>query len=143
MLIEEANPENRLQSPEIPDRRWALRAGRYWRWASAFGMALMVAGLLVGGRQPIAGGFFVPPADKIAHFGVYGLMSLLLWWALDRGRAWVAVGVIFSIGVADEWQQFYIPGREAGWGDLLADVAGASLILALVSWLKRRECAAS
>lgn len=103
----------------------------------------MATGLLAGGRQPVAVGFLAPPADKMAHFAVYGLVGLLLWWALDRRRVWLAAAAALALGAADEWQQGFIPGREPGWGDWLADAAGVAVVLALASRYGRRDSSAA
>jgi hypothetical protein len=143
MPIEAGNLESRRRASKTPAglrTQWAEPWRFYGRWASALGVALIAAGLLLGGRLPIAGsGLFAPPADKVVHFCVYGLMSLLLWWALDRGQPWLVALAIFLVGAADEWQQMFLPGREAGLGDLLADMMGGILILLTMSWLKGRE----
>ncbi len=66
--------------------------------------------------------------DKLAHFGVFGIMG----WVLTRGMVLsnkrypilisVAIGFIFA--VTDEWHQSFVPGRDADVLDVLADLIG-------------------
>jgi VanZ family protein len=92
-----------------------------------------------------------PPAipgavtDKAAHSWVYAGLSALTVRALAGGRwSGVSVGVAAgavalctAYGVTDEVHQFFVPGREADRGDVVADAAGASMAAAL-AWLVAR-----
>jgi VanZ family protein len=46
----------------------------------------------------------------------------------------VVVAFCPGVGLWDEWRQLSLPGRSAGWDDLLADTAG----IALGAWLAGR-----
>ena len=50
----------------------------------------------------------------------------------------LVVFICFLYGISDEVHQAFVPGREASVGDLLADVAGAAIVVAL--WLRRTVC---
>ena len=73
-----------------------------------------------------------PGADKIAHFGVYGVAGFLfVLWRREIGTG-AAVAVVWAaifaavLGAVDEVHQQWIPGR---WMDLLdwaADFAGGT-----------------
>ena len=74
-----------------------------------------------------------PGADKIAHFGVYGVAGFLfVLWRREIGTG-AAVAVVWAaifaalLGAVDEFHQQWIPGR---WMDLLdwaADFAGGTV----------------
>ena len=99
--------------------------------------------------------FYLPHfcgADKLAHIGLYGVMAASAVFAFPdtvrkRKRVTVAViTVIFCIifGISDEFHQSFIPGRDASFGDVAADTAGALLLVA--GWVifggsgVRRQC---
>jgi hypothetical protein len=91
--------------------------------------ALLVYFLFYFGAKPIAVGLFAPPADKIVHAGVYGLIALLLWLAFERRYPLMVIGLVALIGAADEFYQSLLPGRSAHIGDWAVDVGGACLPL--------------
>ncbi len=79
-----------------------------------------------------------PGSDKLAHGGWFFLLALLAWRAAREGEAWPrrrrVVGLLVGAAlwaVSDEWHQSFVPGRAVEAADLLADVAGATLALAL------------
>jgi VanZ family protein len=97
----------------------------------------MVAALFVGGSQPAAAGMFAAPWDKLAHVGYFLALTLLLMHGL-RGPWWLAPLLAVLVGAGDEWHQLSLPGRQAGWIDVLADAVGAGLGL-VVHWLSARR----
>ena len=83
--------------------------------------------------------------DLLAHVGLFGLLGLLLGWALlppggrgTLGRAGWAVGLGLLAGVADECHQLFVPGRNADVWDAAADVLGVAVGVGLSAWLARR-----
>jgi len=67
-----------------------------------------------------------PNFDKVAHFGAYSLLGLLLAHAV-RGSglplaAAVALGWLY--GASDEWHQSFVPGRSVEALDWVADALG-------------------
>ncbi len=115
------------------------------RLLCAVAVIFMLAGLFVGGAQPVAVGMFTEPWDKLAHATVFAVLTALLAlalqgrapgarWALRPGAA-LAVAALLAgaVGVADELHQATLPGRVAGLDDLLADAVGVSLGL----WVAR------
>lgn len=94
-------------------------------WAPAFGWALFL--LWLGGR-PTGAGIAIPGLDKVAHFGLYGVLGGL------AGRGWlraarmpgalVVVLAACAVGVIDELHQIRVPGRTADPLDFVADAAG-------------------
>lgn len=86
--------------------------------------------------------------DKVAHFGAFALLALLVVLALRvrdvgrRGSAWLSVAISCGYGVLDELHQSFVPGRIPDLFDLLADAAGAAV--AVTVWYgaltgRRRE----
>ncbi|MBN2705862.1 MAG: VanZ family protein [Deltaproteobacteria bacterium] len=76
-----------------------------------------------------------PFPDKIAHLIEYAgfgfLLMRLLAARFPQGEpvtflVWVLSGALLY-GLSDEMHQYYVPGREFSWMDLLADGAGAYL----------------
>jgi VanZ family protein len=74
------------------------------------------------------GASLFPHSDKVAHFGMFGILGATLAWA---GRYWrkpLAWAVLVLLGVAfaasDEWHQAFVPARDPSYGDFVADVMG-------------------
>lgn len=79
--------------------------------------------------------------DKVLHLveyaGLGGLCYRAFRWGLEgplasRAMFW-AIGAASVYGVTDEVHQLFVPFREAGWQDWLADTAGAALGAAGIS----------
>jgi VanZ family protein len=84
--------------------------------------------------------FFV---RKLGHVGEYAILAILLWRALRGGTSlqgkmaflfasvWLVCG-IFAAG--DEFHQSFVPSRTATWRDVIIDLGGAFIGLA-ICWL--------
>jgi hypothetical protein len=100
------------------------------RWGAVVLAIGLPLGLLVGGAQPVAVGLVPAPWDKLAHASVFAVLSAAIGYASGL-RGWpmvlLALGGASAVGLADEWHQVYLPGRSAGWDDLVADCVGALL----------------
>lgn len=77
--------------------------------------------------------FNFPHIDKVVHFGMYFVSSLLMMYPLERYRhfsrahIWcIAIGFAFLFGGAVELLQARYFGRSGDWYDLLADVLGGT-----------------
>ena len=81
--------------------------------------------------------------DKVAHLLVFGVLGLLLAFALTPPAAasWRRVLLITALvtvyGITDELHQYFVPGREASALDVLADGVGGFLAGALLLWRGR------
>jgi VanZ family protein len=80
--------------------------------------------------------------DKLAHFGAYAVLGLLVARALPpRGRLpWLAFLLGSLYGASDEFHQHFVPGRSVDVFDWVADslgvIAGASIYR---FWWSRRH----
>lgn len=64
--------------------------------------------------------------DKVAHFAAYCVLGLLLSRAAAsmRGGLFLAAALGWLYGATDELHQSTVPGRDASFGDWVADAAG-------------------
>jgi VanZ family protein len=75
----------------------------------------------------------LPLADKIAHFGFYGVMGFLCaMWRREsggtaRGAALYALAFVAIVGAVDEVHQHWIPGRSMDVFDWIADASGGGI----------------
>jgi hypothetical protein len=115
--------------------------GRAARIAFSAGAVSIAAGLLLGGRQPIAVGLIPAPWDKLAHATVFALLTLCLWIGSGSRSALGAALGAAAIGVLDELQQSALPGRQAGFDDLAVDVAAAGATAVIIFVALRRRTA--
>jgi len=82
----------------------------------------------------------IPQSDKLAHCVAYALLAWLLWRfvatfrrAMDARTALVLWLIVALYGALDEWLQSFV-GRDMDLRDWLADMAGATAVLALLAW---------
>lgn len=91
------------------------------------------------------------PVRKLAHFSEYacmGVLLFLLWsqWISQGWRLRLLVGVwVFLSAGADEFHQYFVPGRYASVADVLLDTCGGVCgmvfclcVLALWKRMRRR-----
>jgi len=85
----------------------------------------------------------VPGADKIAHFGFYGVMGFLfVLWRRETGTG-TAVAVVWAaifaalLGAVDEVHQQWIPGRSMDILDWATDLAGGTAGPSVPPWRLR------
>jgi VanZ family protein len=87
----------------------------------------------------------IPYLDKVAHYGIYGIWSLLcalpshrFWPGMSTWKFLILVGLSGTLyGISDEIHQSYVPGRDATTGDIIADSLGAFSGAAAFIWLLR------
>jgi VanZ family protein len=103
------------------------------RWAAGVAAIAFVAGLFVGGAQPVAVGLIPAPWDKLVHLAAFGGLTVLVGLALDP-PVWALAALPLLVSAADELHQATLPGRAAGLDDWLAGAVG----VALAVWLLRR-----
>lgn len=101
-------------------------------------------------RPPSTGLSRIPHFDKVVHFGMYFIMSMLLWWEFLKSHkspkpywhAWLGAAVcpvLFSGAV--ELLQNCTSYRGGDWLDFAANSTGV-VAACLISyfWLRRRYC---
>ena len=124
-----------------------MRGGRGSRFGGALGRwgpPIAYAALLLGASsQPTAGGPDAYGLDKAIHAAAYGVLGLLSRRAMGATLApplvVVTIAIGITVGVADEWIQSHVPGRNASGWDLLADAIGVAsgVILGKSFWSHR------
>jgi VanZ family protein len=115
---------------------------RHLRIAATLLALGIVVSLFLGGAQPVAVNLVPEPWDKLLH----GIVFALLAWALGfasgfHARRSLSVAFFGSllIGLLDEWHQLYLPGRQAGWPDFVADMMGSLIgTVSLTLWNRKR-----
>ncbi len=84
-------------------------------------VAIVVLSILPG-KDSVPVGHF----DKLAHFAAYAAAGLTGMAAFGRlSRVWLLFAALMALGGGLEGAQIFVPGRQAGWGDFIANVAGA------------------
>ena len=103
---------------------------RYLRACAWLLAVAIVLSLFVGGAQPVAVNLVPAPWDKLAHASVFALLAIAIGLASGL-TGWrmlmLAVFSVLLVGALDEWHQAFLPGRQAGWDDLMADTLGGVL----------------
>ena len=92
--------------------------------------------------MPVSGPKTDLPVDKIAHFTLYGLTSILLFRYFisktSSGNAFLkAVAVASIYGAAMEVVQYFLPYRSFSLGDMAANAAGAFLACLIYEKMQR------
>lgn len=88
--------------------------------------------------------------SNLAHAPLFGLFALFAaalclrqrgggWPEWRRGRALLVVALTLAYGIADEWHQSTVPGRDASPGDVLTDAVAAAMVVWVIAGLTRGE----
>lgn len=111
-------------------------------WLPPVAVAVLI---FVLSSRPALPGLGIPHADKVAHVGIFALLSATLYRSsLASGVPYpglVAFVVAALYGVADEWHQAYVPGRTQDVLDVLADSVGALIGVGLLKAHRARRAA--
>lgn len=114
-------------------------ASEAWHRGLHYLLPLAVYGALIFYGSAQSRWFLEPPdffsADKFYHLVEYGIFGVLTARAMGgysfpaevRQRIIWTVAAGFLYGLSDEIHQFYVPGRSAAIGDLVADTVGAGM----------------
>ena len=83
-------------------------------------------------------GIDVPYLDKIAHFGIFGILTSLAYFSYKiNTKLQILLWTIY--GVAIEFLQGLTPARSAEFLDFVADMLGVLAALLVIHWLNRFE----
>ena len=112
-----------------------------------------VAAIFLLANSPIVKGLAPFNPYSLLHIPLYGIMSFLLFFSIapagltkvPRGEVsirrprinlirycFIAGLIALAVGIADEYHQSFIPGRIASVGDVLLDLAGIILSMAMI-----------
>ncbi|HVH45610.1 MAG TPA: VanZ family protein [Labilithrix sp.] len=94
----------------------------------AVGFVIALSAVAYAGHVPRA--VAAHGIDKILHAAMSFTLTMLLGRAL-RGRAWLAGLIVFVPLAIDEYLQRFSASRSSDWADLIADVLGIALAIAL------------
>lgn len=115
-----------------------MPAPLWYALASLWTLAIVIGCLLPGGSLPDA---TLWSFDKLIHFGIFagfgGLWMEAMKQPVGRRAMWVALGGIF-FAAATELLQGFAPGRSPELFDLLADVVGLAVGIAVYALVRRR-----
>lgn len=89
----------------------------------------------VSGLSNLDIGFGISYFDKFLHVGEYAILGFLFARALKGTRKTIFFPEVMGItllfisifGIADEWHQMLVPGRDASSADVLSDGVGGML----------------
>ena len=123
-------------------------------WAAAFGVFLITIVVLADAHHL---GFLTrlydfPYGDKVGHFLIFGLLSLLVNLAVlerrpaqERRRAVLRTSIVLALLIGlEEFSQRWFPGRTSSWTDLAASYLGvASFAWAALKFSSRRGAKAA
>lgn len=99
-------------------------------------LILLIGAIFIGGEAPGAGSLFPPPWDKLAHLLAFSSIGILFALSAPALPAIAIPAFVAAIGALDEFHQIFLPGRQAGFDDWLADLAGGMLALLIVVRLR-------
>lgn len=109
--------------------------------ALAWMLAIFVMSAQHGVPTPL--GFSTELIAVAGHLVSYGLLALLILWALPdqpigtRRRYLLAVLLASLYGLSDEFHQSFVPGRSATLFDVGIDALGAALAVCLAAAWRR------
>ncbi len=130
-----------------------MRSHMKW-WAIGFGLAIVMIVVLADTRHLGMLGviYDFPYGDKVGHFLLFGVLSLLVnlallefWREQHPWRQALKINLVLALLIgAEELSQRWIPTRTSSWADLAASYLGVSLFagVALQTAKRRGEKAA-
>jgi VanZ family protein len=77
---------------------------------------------------------------KMAHVSEYAILAMLIWRAIRRGTGWrLGMSILFFVvwvvcailAASDEFHQSFVPSRSASPIDVMIDISGALVGLAI------------
>lgn len=112
----------------IPKPFWLLLAAGLYALLHVLGAVQVIVDGLPG-RQVVS---------KLYHIVFYAGLAALLWSAMRRPSATLAVFLTMCAGAADEIHQSFSPFRHAQVSDVLIDTLAATAAVAYLAWRARQ-----
>jgi VanZ family protein len=120
------------------------------KWFTVLFILLLVAIVFAADRGVIpgfvAGLYDFPNGDKVGHFVLMGLLSLLVNLVVLSGpgrrtlrRVITASLVVSGVVAVEEFSQQFFPGRNSSWADLASSLAGILVFSGLAWFLIERK----
>ena len=123
---------------------------RRFRWPYIVATAVYCAGIFALSSSPdlpdaVPSWASFPQRDKVAHLIIYAGLAALVYLGLvrsdssaDRRARWLGPVVFSTVyGLTDEVHQIFVPHRTFDLLDLLADGAGATIMVAALEYRRR------
>jgi VanZ family protein len=112
------------------------------RWAYVVGWMALIFVLSAQSTFPLPRMLWDDLYDIAGHLGVYGVLAVLLRWALAgagvrRSGLWAFVLAVLY-GISDEFHQSFVPGRHPDIFDVATDAVGAWAALRLLYFIGDR-----
>ena len=125
-----------MNDDETYDRKRVINS-KWTRGGCVLAAFFMVVTVFVGAETAAKVPLLPPLFDKVAHFGYYGTMAVLLSHGV--GLRWLILPLFLVpiFGAADEWHQSTIVGRDASFWDWMADEAG-TVVACYLYWRWQR-----
>lgn len=108
--------------------------GRPMLWLARLAAGLATVATLWLAFEPPGDGPGLIPWDKAGHFLSFYVLTILYLLAAPRAPRWAIVALLVAAGGVIEIVQGQV-GRNAEWGDWLADIAGIAFAI-LPVWLE-------
>jgi hypothetical protein len=108
-------------------------------WLAWVPAAVWAAVLFLVSSRPTLGVDLGGGLDKLAHFGAYLVLGVLLAYGASRQAAPTIVAVVLGLlyGALDEFHQSLVPGRAPELADWAADALGTLAGVALFLYFRR------
>ncbi len=112
----------------------------YWSFTIIYMAIIFFISSFKGQILPLS----IKGLDKILHTGIYTVLGFLSYFSFRESGAQKYVFLLsfaFAVlyGITDELHQIYVPGRQASFGDIIADFVGAFLGCYSAAFVKRRK----
>ncbi|MGH7182149.1 MAG: VanZ family protein [Nitrospiraceae bacterium] len=112
----------------------------YWVPVALYAGAIFYLSAQSHPQEKLPSFLFEGVSDKVLHAVEYGILALLCYrafrWAASpavaRQAVLLAIVTASVYGMTDEVHQAFVPLRESGWEDWLADTIGAAI--GALSW---------
>lgn len=83
------------------------------------------------------------PSDKVLHFceyfGYAWLLIRIFFLYTIPYATWLTIGISTAWGISDELHQYFIPGRNCSFGDVVIDIVGAVCLVVLLTFLRKKR----